>query len=223
MRPFFSILALIGILNSCAYSGTEQKPSADNSTAPLAGVQTFVFECTGNFSFVVRAEHDRAWLFQADSTLDLPQTASTSGVRYASATHELKLHDNEASLVTDKGRYDGCRNNHARAIWEHAKLNGVDFRATGNEPGWYLEISDRTDILLVTDYGQSRRHFASATLRSDPLNQKTVYNARNDEDTVEITITGDPCHDSMSGEAFSAMVSVRLNDARYQGCGKALH
>ncbi len=39
------------------------------------------------------------------------------------------------------------------SVWHRAKLRGVAFRAIGQEPGWLLEITNGTEILLVTDYG----------------------------------------------------------------------
>ena len=211
------------MLSGCTDSGSGQRSSADSSPAPVGHTRTYVFECPGEFSFVARAEPGKAWVFLPGDTLGLPQVPSDSGTQYTDGKYRLNIYDHVASLETGNGRYDGCRNNRARAIWEHAKLNGVDFRATGNEPGWYLEISNRTDILIVADYGQSRHRFASATVSSEPHNRTTVYSARNDGDLVEITITAGACRDSMSGEAFSAKVSVRLNDTDYQGCGRALH
>ena len=38
-------------------------------------------------------------------------------------------------------------------VWHEAKLRGVLFRAIGQEPGWLLEITDGSEILLVTGYG----------------------------------------------------------------------
>jgi len=40
-------------------------------------------------------------------------------------------------------------------VWQQAKLRGVSFRAIGQEPGWLLEITDSSEILLVTDYGKA--------------------------------------------------------------------
>lgn len=44
-------------------------------------------------------------------------------------------------LEVGKKRHVHCKNNRAEAIWEDAKLRGVDFRAVGNEPGWHLELT----------------------------------------------------------------------------------
>ena len=45
------------------------------------------------------------------------------------------------------------------AIWEDAKLRGVDFRAVGNEPGWNLEISADGEMVFIGNYGQTEYKF----------------------------------------------------------------
>ena len=185
--------------------------------------QTFVYECPDGFSFVARTEAGKAWLFLPGNTIDLPQVPSASGAKYSNGSDTFWSKANEALIETGDGKHDGCRNNRARAIWEHAKLNGVDFRALGNEPGWYMEISNKQDILLVTDYGQRTYRFPSSTIKSDPNDRTSIYSASSNGSVIEVVIKGDPCRDSMSGEAFSATVSVVVNDRRYTGCGKALH
>ena len=41
-------------------------------------------------------------------------------------------------------------------VWHQAKLRGVAFRAVGQEPGWLLEITDGSEIIIVSNYGQNR-------------------------------------------------------------------
>jgi uncharacterized membrane protein len=65
--------------------------------------------------------------------------------------------------------------------------------------------------------------FDASTIEPDPHNRITVYKASNGDDSIAVTITGTSCQDSMSGETFSATVSVVLNNKRYSGCGRALH
>ena len=216
-------ISLMIALNGCTQTGHLAQSAADDDSAVGAQPQTFVFECADDYDFVARIEADKAWLFLPGKTIGLPLTRSDAGFEYASGSDSFRRLGESADLETGSTRHVGCRNNRTKAIWEHAKLNGVDFRATGNEPGWYLEISNRNDILLVTDYGQATFRFADARRESEPHRSTTIYNARSGNDQLKIVITGAPCTDSMSGDAFPATVSVRLNDRRYSGCGKALH
>lgn len=214
---------LLGLTTVYGCATASSGPPAAEIQTKAAAVQTFVFECPEGFSFVARVEPDKAWLFLPGITIDLPRVPSASGAKFAADGYTFWSKGDEAMMDTGANSYKGCRNNRASAIWEHAKLSGVDFRATGNEPGWYLEISNKEDILLVTDYGNSRYRFNAATIKSDPHSRTTIYTARSGDDRVEITITGDPCRDSMSGESFAATVSVLLNESRFRGCGRALH
>lgn len=219
-----SIIVLSGImLNSCAYIQPYDVSPDIRASTTVTDAQTYVYECPDDFSFVARTETDRAWLFLPGTTLELALIQSTSGTNYTNGSVSFWRNNNEAVVESGEIKHTGCKNNRARAIWEHAKLNGVDFRALGNEPGWYMEISNRQDILLVTDYGQQTYRFTSAIINSKPHERTTSYHAQSNGNSVEIVIKGTPCQDSMSGEAFSAAVTVLINNKRYMGCGKALH
>ena len=219
-----SIIILSGImLNSCAYTQPDDVSPDTRASTTVTDAQTYVYECPDDFSFVARTETDRAWLFLPGTTLELALIQSTSGTNYTNGSVSFWRNNNEAVVESGEIKHTGCKNNRARAIWEHAKLNGVDFRALGNEPGWYMEISNRQDILLVTDNGQQTYRFTSAIINSKPHERTTSYHAQSNGNSVEIVIKGIPCQDSMSGEAFSAAVTVFINNKRYMGCGKALH
>ncbi|WP_339799153.1 hypothetical protein [uncultured Marinobacter sp.] len=107
------------------------------------------------------------------------------------------------------------------APWDNARQRGVDFRAIGQEPGWYLEIMNDDQILFVYNYGANRLEFpAAAPTRSD--DDRLVYQTSNGVETLTVTITPDPCTDIMSGEPFEHSVSVSLNGEDYRGCGRDL-
>ena len=181
-------------LYGCAHAYPDNTAQTETHAAETQA-RTFVYECPDDFSFVARTETGKIWLFLPGKTLDLPQVPSASGTKYSNGIDTFWSKADEALVETGDDRHAGCRNNHARAIWEHAKLNGVDFRAIGNEPGWHME----------------------------PHSRIAIYSASNDDSIIEVVIKGDPCRDSMSGEAFAATVSVVVDDRRYTGCGKALH
>jgi len=214
------LLALQAALGGCAQTDSSPENSAQGVTYEA---QTYVFECPGDYSFVARIETDRAWLFLPGRTAELPSVRSASGAKFAGDGTSFWSKGEEAMLDTGAARYDNCKNNRAKAIWEHAKLNGADFRAIGNEPGWHMEISNKNDILLVTDYGQATFRFPNATATPGPGSRMTTYKARQENDQVEVTITGEPCTDTMSGESFPSTATVRINDKEYRGCGRALH
>lgn len=214
------LLAFQIALGGCAQTNASPDSNARGGTSEA---QTFVFECAGDYGFVARVETDRAWLFLPGRTVELPRVRSASGAKFAGDDTSFWSKGEEAMLETGAARHNNCKNNRAKAIWEHAKLNGADFRAIGNEPGWHMEISNKNNILLVTDYGQKTFRFHDATVKPEPQNRMTIYKARNENSHVEVVITGEPCTDTMSGESFSATASVRINGKTYSGCGRALH
>ena len=104
-------------------------------------------------------------------------------------------------------------------VWHQAKLRGVAFRAVGQEPGWLLEITNGSAILLVLDYGQSSTAYAYVEPEVYPELRKTRYLTGD----VEVLIEGKDCRDSMSGEEFAVTVTITVKDRRLTGCGRALH
>lgn len=104
-------------------------------------------------------------------------------------------------------------------VWHAAKLRGVAFRATGQEPGWLLEITNGEEILVVTNYGQAKESYAYVEPQEDKAARKTVFQI--DADT-RVLIEGKPCTDSMSGESFEVTVTVTLGTETLKGCGRAL-
>lgn len=90
------------------------------------------------------------------------------------------------------------------------------FRATGNEPGWRLDIAGG-NITLLTDMGQTRTVL--------PAPQPTVkggtrtYAAANGARAVTVTITDKICVDTMSGMPHPNTVAVTLDSRTMNGCG----
>jgi len=204
------------LLAACMAKGTGKT----NRAMPA---RTFVLECTAAYRFPVRIEGKRAWLFLPDQTIDLPQVPAVSGMQYSDGNTTFWSDGDQARFETPGAASYNCRNNRALAIWEHAKLNGVDFRAVGNEPGWHLEITRGQKILFVSDYGQSRYEFDAPEPETIAARRTTIYHTGNVDHTLEVSITGQPCQDTMRGAHFESRVTVILDKQTYHGCGKALH
>lgn len=110
--------------------------------------------------------------------------------------------------------------------WAEARRRGVDFRALGQEPGWYLEIDDGVRIHLVADYGEREAETPAPAPRVDSAGALLTYDARTEAHALSVVIHREPeerpCRDGMSGFAFAATVSVRLDTMTYRGCGRWL-
>lgn len=93
---------------------------------------------------------------------------------------------------------------------------GAVFRATGNEPSWRLDIG-RTELTLLTDFGQSR--LVAPTPTAQRSNATTKYVARTSEGELTATIVDRLCVDSMSGMPHPQSVTVVVGAKTLTGCG----
>lgn len=179
--------------------------------------KTYVFECSAGNDFVVDISSKGTWLFRDQQTLALE--APRGLVAYTAPGIELLIFGDDATLREVGQTTQFCHNNHKRAIWEHAKLNGVDFRAIGNEPGWSLEFIEGNRIVLKTDYNATRVERPLPEAKTDTIGRKTRWDA----DGLIIEVSSESCQDSMSGEIYESTVTVHVNNQALHGCGKALH
>lgn len=199
------------------------------------GAATFVFECgrgtpgsatgeaTDSLAFVARIEGETAWLFLPGQTVSLPHVEAASGTKYTDGEVLFWQKVDEARLEWQGRTYAGCRNNRPAAVWEHAKLNGADFRAVGQEPGWHLEIRRADTVVLVSDYGTARHTFPWAEPVGEPRVPRTTYWLQSGAEELRVVVEPGPCSDTMSGEQFETRVTLWLNGQKLQGCGRALH
>ena len=221
MRPALVVIVLAAVAG-CASERREQSVASQAPAGELQGRVTMVYECDAGLEFVVTVRNDTAWVFLPSVTLSLPHVPSGSGVRYSRGAATLWTHGEEALLDAPSDSVRGCVNNRARAIWEHAKLGGVDFRAVGSEPGWHMELAPDS-IVLVTDYGERRYAFPTPAVEELPAERRSIYRASADGHALEVLLEARECRETMSGEAFETTVTVMLDGRMLRGCGRALH
>jgi uncharacterized lipoprotein YbaY len=109
--------------------------------------------------------------------------------------------------------------------WVRARERGVTFRAVGQEPGWALDVYDAGETVrldLLANYGEDRHTFDAAERAADE-DGHTVYRATEGGRSIEVTLEDRACGDVMSGEAFEATVTVRLDGTTLSGCGRTLN
>lgn len=216
-----------------AGSGTPPAPDAaaapakievEAGPAPAAGPADAIvaYACPDGFTFAARVLPERAWLFLPGEVRELPAVPAASGARYAEGGADFRSEGGEVLLQSGATVHSGCRPDPARTPWAKAKLEGVDFRAVGNEPGWSLEIILDGAMRFVTDYGQSWYTFPTPEPRVDRIRAQTWYQASAGGHTLEVLLEGRECADSMSGEVFAVTVRVTLDGRDYSGCGRAL-
>lgn len=140
---------------------------------------------------------------------------------YANEKVQVIPGETEATLRIGGGPSLTCRYDRRASIWEHAKLNGVDFRGVGNEPGWVLEIREQTRLEFNYDYGTSQLDVP--ILDTATSDRQTRFTGRLGEDELVVTLVGEPCSDTMSDEIFPTRVDIGLGDRVFKGCGRPLH
>lgn len=171
-------------------------------------------------SLVVNYRDNSVWVFSKETTLQLAKAVSASGEKYTDSSDNIFwLHQGEALADLQGSQYRGCRKNNRESIWQGAKLRGVNYRAVGQEPPWTLEISNRNQLQVFIGYERQLHSFTLATPISDSSNRSTHYQSTD----MQLTITANKCHDTMSGEAFESSVQLIIGDRHYRGCGRALH
>jgi membrane-bound inhibitor of C-type lysozyme len=196
--------------------------AADQAGERVEPASTFVYECDDGYGFVARIQGETAWVFLPETTAALPHVTAASGARYSEGSITYWSKGEEALLEAGGAEHTTCTNNRRHAVWEHAKLNGADFRAIGNEPGWLLEIYPRR-IVLVTDYGEHRYEFETPDPVENSEERRTTYEIADGDVRVVVALEGRECRDTMSDETLETAVTVRVNDTTYRGCGRALH
>ena len=99
----------------------------------------------------------------------------------------------------------------------------VKLRASGNEPGWILDLEYQGDILLKTNYGRDTFHFKTPEPIEDPKTGRTIFRIKKDKLQITIIIEKLSCTDTMSGEIFENRVSIQMDGEIWQGCGNYLN
>jgi putative lipoprotein len=102
--------------------------------------------------------------------------------------------------------------------WKHAGDRGVDFRAVGQEPGWFLEIDEARLIHIVYDYAERELTTTSPVKIAAP--GRTTYTAVAGEQQVTVVVEEKACADAMSGEPFPLAVTLTIDDRELDGCGR---
>lgn len=153
--------------------------------------------------------------------IELEQVVSASGARYVGLDVEFWTRgQEEAQLTLADQEAEACHRSEGLSPWTRARQRGVQFRATGNEPGWLVEVGrgDEPMVSLSLDYGSRMLEFDAATWDEDGM----VMTADSPGNQLELTLTETECLDTMVGWRFPIQAALRLNDLNLQACGRFL-
>jgi putative lipoprotein len=214
-KYFLVWLLLPFFLSACS----EQSTSPDVGMAAVKAGQVMVYEC-GDYDFVTYSEPGEVALYTSSDQRALPQVPAASGVKYTDDEVTFWSHGNEAMLDLGSRKYTQCQLNRRRIPWEVARRRGVDFRAVGQEPGWYLEMTHEQQLLFVAAYGGQR--ILLPTPEPVLKGERETYEVADNAHQLRVEISLQHCTDSMSGEAFDSSVQLTLDGKHYEGCGETL-
>ncbi|WP_179223002.1 copper resistance protein NlpE N-terminal domain-containing protein [Pontibacter ummariensis] len=101
------------------------------------------------------------------------------------------------------------------------RRTGVDFAATGNEPGWSLAIDLEDNIYFKTLPSESTAIEAPVP---DPVKSgnSTTYRTQAEGKELVVELVETPCTDTMSGKVSPYTVRVTAGGVAYTGCGRYL-
>jgi len=215
---FVSIILFCLILHSaCATDGKRTGAHVDKTP------KTYVFECPNKERFTVRFENNNALLFLPMGFVTIPRVQSVSGAKYSDGKTTV-WHRGEQAIVNLGGKPMGnCINNSKEVAWERARLDGVNLRAVGNNPGWYLEITNDKSIVFVKDNNKKRYEFPFAPPTVNGATAKTKYETRKDDQQLIVVTTGQECRDLASGQVYERTVTLKFDGKSYSGCGRVLN
>ena len=200
------------------------EPSPEPTRAPTPVPQLVAaYECDGGLYVVAQLvpETDEAVLYLPGRTVRLAREESATGGRYSSGDVSFSSSGGYA-LIGVEWSERRCVENRRRSRLEAIKLSGAELWATGNEPGWSMEIHpDR--LILVTDYGQRRIETPIPPHDLGAAEKRTVIQASGPGHELTVTLHRRPCVDTMSGETFDTAVELVLDGTTLNGCGQGLN
>jgi putative lipoprotein len=153
--------------------------------------------------------------------LSLGPVVAASGARYGEEQHEFwSRGDSEAILILPGQSAIECERADQLSPWTRARQRGVGFRATGNEPGWLMEVTggEPTELRLMLDHGSHELVFDEVEV----LPEQAGYVAEAPGNHAEIRLLQADCQDTMSGWVFPVRVEMNLNDLTLSACGRQL-
>jgi hypothetical protein len=144
-----------------------------------------------------------AWVFVDSGTFKLNYANDGS---FESEGYKLTLSPS-VSLKSHAGHWFNCVEDSYASVWEDAKLRGVDYRGTGNEPAWIVEMTGQR-VFLKLDYGRLILERMIEKTTTMTQYKKTVFKASD----MAIEITTAQYRDAMRGDLFESEVRLWIGD-----------
>ena len=188
----------------------------------------FVFECDqARFGTWYMPGKDRMEFYTPDTSYALRRAVSASGARYVNEAEQIEFwNKGDKAMISIKARkFTNCTTDAREISWFRARLQGVDFRAVGQEPGWMVEIREQQHTgELLLDYGTRQLQLRNVERVEKGRPPDTVlFKAHTDSARVSIRAVREECRDPMNGNRSSYTATVTIQGKAYRGCGRFLN
>jgi heat shock protein HslJ/uncharacterized lipoprotein YbaY len=179
--------------------------------AARTGTVTTTLRC-GEQTVIARFDPGAAQMTLGTETYALREARTSAGTRYVSTDNPNTALWNESdqTRVKLKGRT-------LPVCASAADENAASMRATGNEPGWRLELGAAT-LSFATAEGNRSIEAPTPLPRVISPDQRR-YSARIGSRDMTIDIAERVCVDSMTGMPHPQAVRIRFSGKTYSGCG----
>ncbi len=97
-----------------------------------------------------------------------------------------------------------------------------DFRASGRDPGWQLELRKGVEMRFTYDDGKGTAILPAPRLEIDSKSGKQSFHAKAGSNDLRLEIVPVNCDDAASGRSYSTTATVTLDGRTFRGCGEHL-
>ncbi|EFK95833.1 conserved hypothetical protein, secreted [sediment metagenome] len=172
--------------------------SATRTPAPGEPLQVYVWNCDDGQIIRMRnlLRENAITIEMHEGGRKLPLAVSASGARYSDGSLTFWTKGDTALLERPGSAPVNCRQNRFESLLADARVRGVTFRGTGNEPGWTVEIGPGSRLEFVTNYGEERHAYDAANEGNE--GGARVYTATQGERSIKVTVSAEACTDDMS-------------------------
>jgi heat shock protein HslJ/uncharacterized lipoprotein NlpE involved in copper resistance len=162
------------------------------------------------------------WAFMNDSTIALNKGSNNVRQLRIRGARVIML-DVEGQEITGPlaGRYALTKDDSLMTDKYQAKNvnETVDFRATGNEPFWNLEI-DFDKVMKFTTLNGDSIQTPVPPMQQDTSGKARILNVKTESGSLNIQLYPTGCLDSMSGKVSDYAVTVNYGRNSFKGCGR---
>jgi putative lipoprotein len=197
---------------------------AADDELPTGVLRAYVWECADGQTLVMRnllREKAVAIDFH-DGTRRLDQAISASGAKYADAVVTFWTKGSTATLERQGMAPVQCEERRAASLREDARARGVVYRATGNEPGWVLEVGPAARLSWTTNFGSETHAYDASQETAEPDGPGRVFAAGDGEQAIRVTVRQERCVDDGEVE-HDHSATVEFGGSTLRGCGTRLN